>query len=193
MQLGGTGKAEWYTPAPLIVRVRAALGGAIDFDPASCEFAQRTVQARAYLTAADDALSPATRWRGPALFVNPPYEARTVRRFAERLIAELAAGRVKRAVWLSNANTGAVAGQLILRAARRVCFHRGRIAFVDGDTGRPQANHRQDSMIAGLGDVDDQAFDAAFGRLGVILPGRGEIPAIQPVLAAFGENRRRSA
>lgn len=178
------GSCEWYTPADIVDRCRAALGGRIDFDPASCAAANETVQAGAYLTAAEDALSPSTAWGGPALFVNPPYAGELVKGFARRLIVEIQAGNVERAIWLSNANTGTTAGQLVLTAARRVCFVNKRIAFVDGETGEPDANGRYDSMIAGLGDVDAGLFDTALGGLGVVLAGLGRLPAAQALLLA---------
>ena len=52
---------EWYTPNTIISDAHQLLGG-IDLDPASCETAQRTVQAKRYFTKSDDGL--AKQWRG---------------------------------------------------------------------------------------------------------------------------------
>jgi ParB family chromosome partitioning protein len=59
--------AEHYTPAYVVDVVRAALG-TIDVDPASCEAANRVVQARHFFTRADDGLRQP--WRG-TVFLNP--------------------------------------------------------------------------------------------------------------------------
>lgn len=180
--LGGGGSAEWYTPPWVLDLVRVALGGGIDLDPASCTNAQANVKAAAYLTADDDALDPRTQWQGARCFINPPYEGRAVKRFAERLLAEIAAGNVLTAIWLSNAITGTAAGQLIMGAAGQLCFVRRRIPFIDGETGQPEKNPRYDSMIAGVGNVDAGLFAEAFDGLGLILPGGGQLPATQPAL-----------
>ena len=167
-RLGGGGSSEYYTPPHIVERARRVLGGVIDFDPASCHAANRIVRASHYLTAADNALRSDAAWRGPAVFVNPPYDGGTIRRFAERLLIEIHTGVVDRAVWVSNANTGAVAGQMILRAASAVCFLQGRLSFIDGRTGKAARRNRNDTMIAALGNVDLALFNQFFRRLGVV-------------------------
>jgi hypothetical protein len=47
MLVGGTGAQELYMPAPMIELVRDVLG-TIDLDPASCEEANKVVQATRY-------------------------------------------------------------------------------------------------------------------------------------------------
>lgn len=64
------GSWEFYTPRPYVEIARLVMGG-IDLDPASCEAAQRVVNADIFLTAADDGLSCIEHWSG-RLFVNPP-------------------------------------------------------------------------------------------------------------------------
>lgn len=62
---------EWYTPAPIVEACRAALGGVIDLDPATCGASQARVQARTYGTIE----KPATlgMWRAArTVFLNPP-------------------------------------------------------------------------------------------------------------------------
>ena len=175
----GGGSCEWYTPPDVIARVRYALAGRIDFDPASCEAANQTVGADRFLSAQDDALNPLTAWGGPALFVNPPYAGALIAGFAMRLIGEIAAGNVAAAIWLSNAMTETKAGQMILAAARLLHFPIGRIAFIDGTTGRAVNNSPTGSMIAGLGAVDVDRFRAAFGKHGAILQGADCPPQVQ--------------
>ena len=168
-QLGGGGSWEWYTPGYIVERARAALGGTIDLDPASSAAANRVVRARRYFTRHCDGLAATADWTAAAVFLNPPYSGPLIRRFADRLLEELAHGRVDRAVWLSNANVGAAAGQAMLAAARRVCFWRGRVRFVDGYSGEVGRRNRNDSMILALGNVDLALFDGAFSPYGVLL------------------------
>ena len=88
--------AEVYTPAPIIDAARVLMGG-IDLDPASCADANGTVRADTYYTKEDDGLS--LPWYG-RVWCNPPYGGGGLRLFAERLLTELEAGTVERAMFL---------------------------------------------------------------------------------------------
>ena len=62
---------EWYTPAPVVDRARASLGGRIILDPCSCELAQSVVRAEGYCDT--DGLTALRRCaRGDTVFANPP-------------------------------------------------------------------------------------------------------------------------
>jgi hypothetical protein len=69
-----TESAEHYTPPDVIAAARYTLGG-IDLDPASCEMANRTVQATRIYTKAQDGLT--LPWSG-RVFCNPPGSKRGV-------------------------------------------------------------------------------------------------------------------
>ena len=99
--------AEWYTPSHYIEAVRKLLG-TITLDPASCEFANRTVKAKHYYTKEDNGLMQL--WHG-SLFVNPPYGRTDTGRsnqeiWTNKLIAEYEDGNVAEAILLVNAATG---------------------------------------------------------------------------------------
>lgn len=64
-----SGKVEYYTPVPIIEAARRTMGG-IDLDPASCEFANRTVQAARYYSARENGL--AQDWFGH-VWLNHPF------------------------------------------------------------------------------------------------------------------------
>jgi hypothetical protein len=59
---------EWYTPPDVVELCRAALGGFIELDPASCDAAQTIVQARRYCTIE----KPCEDWDAATIFCNPP-------------------------------------------------------------------------------------------------------------------------
>lgn len=121
----GTGENEWYTPADIIQAAQTVLG-AIDLDPASSEHAQRTVQASKYFTLADDGLTQP--WHG-SVFLNPPYAQPHIENFADKMIAEVAACRVKTAIMLTHNYTDTAWFQKLAVAASAICFTRGRIRF----------------------------------------------------------------
>lgn len=121
----GTGENEWYTPADILDDVRKVLG-VIDLDPASSEHAQRTVKASKYFTLADDGLKQP--WHG-SVFLNPPYAQPHIENFADKMIAEIAACRVKTAIMLTHNYTDTAWFQKLAAAASAICFTKGRIRF----------------------------------------------------------------
>lgn len=60
---------EWYTPERYIQAAKEVMDG-IDLDPASCELANRTVQAATYYTKEENGLQQS--WYG-RIWLNPPY------------------------------------------------------------------------------------------------------------------------
>jgi len=167
--IGGNGGIEYYTPAHVIERVRAALGGHIELDVASSPIANLTVQADRYFTKHRSALDSDADWTCETLFVNPPYRTALIRPFGERLVDEIAAGRVKSAIWLAAATTDTAISQLMLSKASRVCFWRGRIAFWNADKEEWARSNGYGSMFLALGDVDIGLFDRCFQPMGVLL------------------------
>ena len=101
---------EHYTPVEYIEAARKTMGG-IDLDPASCEYANRTVQATHIYTQSDDGLTKP--WFG-RMWCNPPYGYRDVdgkRRsnkmlWTQRHIEDYAAGVFDQAHLLVTASTG---------------------------------------------------------------------------------------
>jgi len=136
---------EWYTPHKYIEAAREVMGD-IDLDPASCELANKTVQAKQYYTKEDNGLMQ--RWYG-RVWCNPPY-GRTQggvsmshqKAFAEKLLREYAAGAIEQAVMLSLGNPNSSWFQPFFDFT--LCFLRGRIHFArpdgsEGDFGFPLA------------------------------------------------------
>lgn len=121
-----SGDDEWYTPREVIALVTEVLG-AIDVDPASCAFAQQTVQAHTFYTKDDDGLRQP--WVG-TVFCNPPYKMPDVGLFIDKLCAELGAGHTTEAILLVNNSTETDWFQRAFRRANAVCFPDGKIHFL---------------------------------------------------------------
>lgn len=129
---------EYYTPVEYITAARDVMGG-IDLDPASCEAAQKIVQAAHYFTKNDDGL--AQEWYG-SVWLNPPYSKTGGKSnqalWSEKLIDEYENGRVVTAVLLVRAALGYVWFEQLFERYP-VCFARERIRFIrpDGTSAGP--------------------------------------------------------
>lgn len=125
---------EWYTPVKYVEAARAVMGG-IDLDPASCEMANRTVQARRYYTKEENGLS--RQWKAKSVWLNPPYGRvkpeltgsthSFQKMFAHKLLSEYRSGNVEQAILLSLGNPNSVWFQPFFDYI--LCFHRDRIRF----------------------------------------------------------------
>lgn len=151
---------EWFTPAHVVELARQVLGR-IDLDPASCEFAQRTVQAVRWFGKAADGLSQP--WHG-RVFLNPPYSHPLVARFTGKLVDEFSAGRVTAAITVVNNATDAEWFQRLL-AQFPACFTRGRIRFYRVD--RKPISPRLGQVFFYLGG-DVAGFEHVFGAVGIV-------------------------
>jgi phage N-6-adenine-methyltransferase len=125
----GTGEVERYTPSQYIEKARTVMGS-IDLDPASCDVAQIIVGATTFYTVFDDGLSK--EWNGN-VWLNPPYHRELVRRFVNKLVTELATGRIKQAIMLTNNSTDTDWFREAVSVCQAVCFVKGRINFLESD------------------------------------------------------------
>lgn len=128
---------DWYTPPSEVELVRQVLG-TIDLDPASCETANRIVQARHYYTIVDNGL--AQKWFG-RVFCNPPYGGQA-QMFCHRAHHDYYKGLVDEVILLVSANA-AGAQWFAPMWEHLVCFRQGRTKFVDanGTPGAPTFNN----------------------------------------------------
>ena len=120
-----SGCNEWYTPEKYIDLAREVLGE-IDLDPASCEFANETVKARLFYSEDNDGLTKP--WRG-RVWMNPPYSADLVLRFADKFVREYSDGNVTEGIVLVNNATETAWFTELASVATAVCFPRGRIRY----------------------------------------------------------------
>lgn len=113
---------EWYTPPEIIERVRHTLGE-ISLDPASCDEAQRVVNALCHLTQKQDGLSG--NWSGK-VFLNPPY-GKEISKWIQKLVAEYEAKSISEAIALVPARTDTEWFQKL--SPYTLCLVKGRIKF----------------------------------------------------------------
>lgn len=158
-----SGNNEWYTPPDFIEAARTAMEG-IDLDPASSDFANRTVQAERYFTVHDNGLLQ--DWSG-RVWLNPPYSGDLVGKFCEKLLASYTSGEVWQACMLVNNATETQWFQSLLQKASLVCFPMGRIRFVDA-TGAVANSPLQGQAILYFGGELERFF-AAFSVFGPVL------------------------
>ena len=126
-----SGNNEWYTPKEYIEAARKVMG-TIDLDPASCEIANKIVQAKTFYTAEDNGLLKP--WFGN-VWLNPPYSADLIGKFAEKAAQE----EYKQAIILVNNATETVWFNTLIQVASAVVFPSSRVKFYmpDGKTGAP--------------------------------------------------------
>jgi len=172
---------EWYTPAPIIEAARTLMGG-IDIDPASCEYANRVVQATQFFNAEMDGLSEPwlTTDNAPArVWLNPPYgrdedSESNQGVWSARLIEEVEAGHVREAVLLVNAVTDRTWFQPLWE--RPICFYGpGRIVFYNETVSKGQPTHG--NALVYFGENVDQ-FVELFKGFGRIVVPKGEISQV---------------
>lgn len=120
-----SGCNEWYTPERYLDLAREVLGE-IDLDPASCAFANETVKARLFYSEDDDGLTKP--WHG-RVWMNPPYSADLVSKFADKFVDEYNDGNVTEGIVLVNNATETAWFASLVNAATAVCFPRGRIRY----------------------------------------------------------------
>jgi phage N-6-adenine-methyltransferase len=152
-----TGDNEWYTPESILDLAREVMGG-IDLDPASCSIANERVKATKIHTLEDSGLDH--EWHG-RVWMNPPYAAGLIDKFAAKLRAEVEAGRVKQAIVLVNNATETAWFSDLVEVCRAWCVPRGRIRFIgpNGEKGAPL----QGQAILYMGNLD---FLSRFSSLG---------------------------
>lgn len=155
-----SGENEWYTPAEFIEAAREVMGS-IDCDPATSEFANRTVKATTYFTAETNGLAHA--WSGN-VWMNPPYAQPLISNFAEAVTAKFAAGEINQAIVLVNNATETAWFQRMMEEASAICFPKSRIRFVD-PAGNPSGAPLQGQALIYFGREPD-VFASVFSRFG---------------------------
>lgn len=135
---------EWYTPASYVEAARELMGG-IDIDPASCETANKIVQAGIYYDIHSNGLDK--EWNGH-VWLNPPYgmsEGRSNQDiWSQRLIQQYESGITTEAILLVNANTEARWFQPLYDYL--ICFTNHRIKFYNAN-GTPNQPTQGNALV----------------------------------------------
>ena len=164
-----SGNEEWYTPPVFIEAARKAMNG-IHLDPASNDCAQEWIRAQRYFTKQNDGLRQ--RWMGN-VWMNPPYGAGVVSAFVSKLIEEIDAGNVNRAIVFVNNCTETKWAQSLLShsSLTGICFPRRRVRFIDKNREKSKGSPIQGQMVIGL-KVCKFDFHQHFGGFGSVLINR---------------------
>ena len=161
---------EWYTPAEYIEAARLVMGG-IDLDPASCEVAQATVQAKWFFSKwffskeQDGLVQP---WQG-RVWLNPPFETGAIDRFIAKLIADYLAGAVQQAVILTDAATDTRWFHDLADMALCFCFTKGRIRFTSPLTDSHAPQRGQVFTYLGRDKKGLDRFKQRFADIGLVV------------------------
>lgn len=122
---------EWYTPKEYIEAARSVMGS-IDLDPASNDFANKTVKAKQFFTEDDNGLE--RDWFGN-VWLNPPYSATLIKQFADKVVNS----DFQQAIVLVNNATETSWFRTLVNKASAIIFTSGRIKYYkhDGTHGVP--------------------------------------------------------
>ncbi len=112
----------WF--AKLVVDV---FGRPIDLDPACNLFAANVLRPLRFYTQADDGLKQS--WVADTLFVQPPYSATLVQKFAAKYLSEFANASFEESIALFNTATETEWQQSVMGICDAVCFPKKRIQF----------------------------------------------------------------
>jgi hypothetical protein len=159
--LDKAGSYEWYTPSEVISLVHKVLGG-IDLDPASSDIANKTVKAESIYTLSDNGLNQS--WFG-RVYLNPPYSAKLIGQFIDKLICHISLGDVTEAIVLTNNGTETKWGQILLANCDAMCFPSHRIRFLSPEG--LKAGPLQGQMITYIGN-NVEVFESIFSAIGVV-------------------------
>lgn len=157
----GSGEDEWQTPLEYIEAARSVLGS-IDLDPATSYAAQRRIKAKHFFTPQQDGLT--NEWHG-RIWMNPPYSQPLIQKFIDKLIAEAMAERITQAIIVTHNSTDTLWFHRLEQIADRICFTRGRIAFIDPQADRCSPTQGQAFFYCGQ---NSSKFDEVFTKFGFI-------------------------
>jgi ParB family chromosome partitioning protein len=161
-----SGENEWYTPVDILEKARSLFGN-IDLDPASCETANKNVQALKYYTSGEDGL--AHIWSGK-VWLNPPYSQPAISKFAEAV--RLKRQEYKEALILVNNATETQWFVDMATHAMAFCFLSGRVKFIDKN-GNKTGSPLQGQVLIYIGD-NIEAFYSIFKGIGIVVEKYGE-------------------
>ena len=130
---GMSPRDDWYTPELYINMAREVMGS-IDLDPFSSAKCNERIQAKRYLSKADDAFM--ADWASPGthnVWMNPPYSKGASGRSVDKFLEEFDKGAFSQAVVLMNNSADTGWYDRMINTATAFGMTRGRIAFENDD------------------------------------------------------------
>ena len=158
--IGDSTGNEWWTPEEYIISVKGVLGN-IDLDPASCEEANKIIQADTIYTEEINGLEKP--WYGK-VFMNPPYSIN--KPFAQKMCECWDDGKVDEAIILLGAHA-IETKWFSWYWDHTLCFTGHRISF-DTPSGKKKAGNIAGSVFIYLGN-DPHEFADEFEQHGYIV------------------------
>jgi phage N-6-adenine-methyltransferase len=149
---------EWYT-SPEIVELAREVLGTIDLDPASCDFANKTVKAEKFYTEENSGLDKA--WNGK-VWCNPPYSAKLLKHFTAKFLQEYKNGNMSEGIMLTNSGTDTMWSVPLREGVQ--AYTEGRVSFMLTD-GSYKGKGSRGSCFTYLGD-NPTKFIEVFTRKG---------------------------
>lgn len=167
-----SGSVEWYTPFNIVEAAREVFGGFIEFDPASCDEANKTIRAQRYLSEA----SLERPWGNTMnVFLNPPGGKQNGKSlpmlFWKKLMDGIQAGEIGEAIVIcfsiEQLQTSQLAGHSM--AEYPFCIPRRRIPFNSPEGGKSQPSHANAIIyVPGFLDHTDRFADI-FSQFGTVV------------------------
>ena len=109
----------------ICLKVREVLGN-IDVDPASSDFAQKTVKAKIHYSILNSGLDKPCIG---TVYLNPPCSSKEINAFASKFIEEYEFGNIIQGIVLTNSDTDTQWYHRLAGMSRAICFPRGRVKF----------------------------------------------------------------
>jgi ParB family chromosome partitioning protein len=158
-----SGNSEWFTPPHIIEAAREVMGS-IDLDPASCRAANEIVKAKTYYSLENGDNGLELPWFGN-VWLNHPFSRQGNYDWIERLIRSYTNLSFNQSCNICYAATSEEWFRPLL--SRPQCFLRGRTAYIDSRTMKPQRDVPKGSVVTYHG-TNLSAFVAVFSKLGTV-------------------------
>ncbi len=162
--VNNSGNNEWYTPDIYIQSVKNVFDGVIDLDPASCDLANKTINAVKFYTIYNSGLEKA--WMGN-VFLNPPYSKNSIKDFSNKVIEQVTLDNINQLIVLTNNATETGWWQSMAELSSSICLVKGRIKFNDFNGNKANSPLQGQSFMY-FGN-NSAVFDLEFKKFGVIL------------------------
>lgn len=170
---------EWYTPLHIIELSRDVLG-TIDLDPASCEFANKTVRAKKYFDIVSNGLESSWGSVPTNIFINPPSgkskdsNISLMKRFWEKLLDHKQSGLLEQAIFIGFSLEQLQTTQSCVQSIGEfpICIPAKRVRFVSPAGNFNSPTHGQViAYVPGLQNNTSKFYNV-FSELGVVMSPR---------------------